>query len=145
MVEAVVAKKPQKKAPVAKKVTAPKLVQSPTLHTFAVFITGGKQYRVKIGDRVKIEKLQGDHEEGEKITFDKVLLVDDGVSEATIGTPFIAGTAVKATLSKIARYKTIDVIKYKQKSRYFKKYGHRQPYFEVKIDSITSSYAKKHF
>ena len=42
-----------------------------------------------------------------------------------------------ATLKKIARYKTVDVIKYKQKSRYFKKYGHRQPYFEVKIESIT--------
>lgn len=103
---------------------------------YAVFATGGKQYRVAVGDKVRIEKLNDTHKEGDKITFDKVLLVDDGTSEATIGTPFIKGAEVKATLNKIARYKTIDVIKYKQKSRYFKKYGHRQPYFEITIDSI---------
>lgn len=103
---------------------------------FAVFATGGKQYRVRVGDRVKIEKILGEHKEGDKLTFDKVLLVDDGATEATIGTPFITGAAVEATLSKVARYKTIDVIKYKQKSRYFKKYGHRQPYFEITVDSI---------
>ena len=104
---------------------------------YAVFATGGKQYRVKVGDKVKIEKLSDNHKEGDKIIFDKVLLVDDGSTEATIGTPFIEGAEIKATLNKIARYKTIDVIKYKQKSRYFKKYGHRQPYFEIKINSIT--------
>src|SRR3989338_1141839 len=103
---------------------------------YAVFATGGKQYRVSEGDLVKIEKLPGDYKEGDKLTFDHVLLVDDGASETTIGTPFIKDAVVSATLNKIARYKTIDVIKYKQKSRYFKKYGHRQPYFEVKIDSI---------
>ena len=111
--------------------------------TYAVFTTGGKQYRVAIGDKVKIEKLgpsissgQAIYKEGDKLTFDKVLLVDDGVSETTIGTPYIKGAEVNATLDKIARYKTIDVIKYKQKSRYYKQYGHRQPYFEIKIDSI---------
>ncbi|OHA89010.1 MAG: 50S ribosomal protein L21 [Candidatus Zambryskibacteria bacterium RIFCSPHIGHO2_02_FULL_43_14] len=103
---------------------------------YAVFATGGKQYRVAVGDLVKIEKLTDTHKEGDKLIFDKVLLVDDGSTEATIGTPFIKGAEVNATLNKIARYKTIDVIKYKQKSRYFKKYGHRQPYFEIKIDSI---------
>ncbi|MEK7461683.1 MAG: 50S ribosomal protein L21 [Patescibacteria group bacterium] len=103
---------------------------------YAVFASGGKQYRVVVGDKVKIEKLNDNQKEGDKLTFDKVLLVDDGISEATIGTPFIKGAEVKATLKKIARYKTIDVIKYKQKSRYFKKYGHRQPYFEIQIDSI---------
>ena len=86
---------------------------------------------------VKIEKLQGDHKERDKIVFDKVLLTEGVAGETTVGTPFIEGGAVNATLNKIARYKTIDVIKYKQKSRYFKKYGHRQPYFEIKIDSIT--------
>lgn len=111
--------------------------ETKTKALYAVFATGGKQYRVVVGDKVKIEKLGDEYKEGDKLTFDKVLLVDDGTSEATIGTPFIEGAAVKATLNKIARYKTIDVIKYKQKSRYFKKYGHRQPYFEVKIDSIT--------
>ena len=103
---------------------------------YAVFTTGGKQYRVAVGNKVKIEKIVGSYKEGDKLVFDKVLLVDDGMSEATIGTPFIKDAEVKATLNKIARYKTIDVIKYKQKSRYFKKYGHRQPYFEIKIDSI---------
>ena len=115
------------------------MVNKPTTQInsqFAVFTTGGKQYRVVVGDKVKIEKLSDTHKEGDKLTFDKVLLVDDGTSEATIGTPFIKGAEIKATLNKIARYKTIDVIKYKQKSRYFKKYGHRQPYFEIEINSI---------
>lgn len=114
----------------------PKTSEKPAKALYAVFTTGGKQYRVVVGDLVKIEKLGDEYKEGDKLTFDKVLLVDDGASEATIGTPFIKGAEVKATLIKIARYKTVDVIKYKQKSRYFKKYGHRQPYFEVKIDSI---------
>ena len=110
---------------------------------YAVFATGGKQYRVKKGDRVKIEKLprstssgQAGWKEGDTLTFDNVLLLDNGASDATLGNPFIKGSAVTATLNKIGRYKTVDVIKYKQKSRYFKKYGHRQPYFEVRIDSI---------
>ncbi|KKW02513.1 MAG: 50S ribosomal protein L21 [Parcubacteria group bacterium GW2011_GWA1_49_11] len=116
---------------------APKKAIKKTLaFLFAVFATGGKQYRVVVGDKVKIEKLSDTYKEGDKLIFDKVLLVDDGASEATIGTPFIKGVEVRATLDKISRYKTIDVIKYKQKSRYFKKYGHRQPYFEIKIDSI---------
>ena len=137
MVETVAVKKPRVKAnpPTSPKLrgASKSLVPSPL---FTVFTTGGKQYRVKVGDLVKIEKLSDEHKEGDKIVFDKVLLIDDGASETTIGTPFIVGAEVKATLNKIARYKTIDVIKYKQKSRYFKKYGHRQPYFEVKIDSI---------
>lgn len=125
MVEAEVTKKVVKKTPAK---------ASKTL--YAVFTTGGKQYRVAVGDKVKIEKLGDEYKEGDKLIFDKVLLVDDGETETTIGTPFIKGAEVKATLDKIARYKTIDVIKYKQKSRYFKKYGHRQPYFEIKIDGI---------
>lgn len=111
-------------------------VATPKKALYAVFATGGKQYRVSVGDLVKIEKLAGKHEEGDKLVFDKVLLVDDGTTEATIGTPFIEGAEVNATLNKVARHKTIDVIKYKQKSRYFKKYGHRQPYFEIRVDSI---------
>ena len=98
---------------------------------FAVFATGGKQYLVEAGDKVKIEKLLGEHKEGDTITFDSVLLSGD-----KIGNPFIKDAVVTATLTKIARYKTVDVIKYKQKSRYFKKYGHRQPYFEVRVESI---------
>lgn len=136
MTEAKTAKKPAAKAPKAKKASAKKKAAKSEKTEFAVFATGGKQYRVSPGDSIKIEKLIGEHKEGDKLTFDKVLLVDNGADEVTLGTPFISGAAVTATLSKIARYKTIDVIKYKQKSRYFKKYGHRQPYFEVKIESI---------
>ncbi len=102
---------------------------------FAVIQTGGKQYKVSVGEIVKIEKLTGDHKEGDKVTFDKVLLVDNG-SDTTIGTPFISAAKVLGTITKIGRGAKIDVIKYKQKSRYFKKNGHRQPYFQVKIDAL---------
>ena len=102
---------------------------------FAVIQTGGKQYKVAVGDSIKIEKLSGEHKEGDKITFDKVLLVDNG-QDTTIGTPNIKGAAVNATISEIGRSKKVTVIRYKQKSRYFKKKGHRQPFFKVKIDSI---------
>ena len=134
MTEATATKKTIKRAPAPKAIS--KKLEAKSSNLYAVFATGGKQYRVMVGDKVKIEKLSDEHKEGDKIVFDKVLLVDDGASETTVGTPFIKGAEVRATLSKIARYKTIDVIKYKQKSRYFKKYGHRQPYFEVTIDSI---------
>ncbi len=103
---------------------------------YAVFATGGKQYRVQAGNTLKIEKLVGEHTEGDKLVFDNVLMTDNGGSEVTLGKPFIKGSSVTATLTKIARYKTVDVIKYKQKSRYFKKYGHRQPYFEIKIAEV---------
>ena len=103
---------------------------------FAVFATGGKQYRVGVGELVKIEKISDDLKEGDTVTFDNVLMTDNGASEIALGNPFIKGGAVTGTINKISRYKTVDVIKYKQKSRYFKKYGHRQPYFEIKIDSI---------
>ncbi len=102
---------------------------------FAVIATGGKQYKVSVGDSVKIEKIKGDFNEGDKVSFDKVLLVDDG-SNTTIGTPYIEGAKVEATLVKIGRHPKVTVIKYKQKSRYFKKNGHRQPFFEVKIEKI---------
>ena len=102
---------------------------------FAIIQTGGKQYKVSVGEKIKVEKIVGDHKEGDSIVFDKVLLVDNGL-DTTIGTPVIAGASVKATLVKIGRAAKIDVIKYKQKSRYFKKNGHRQPFFEVKIEAI---------
>lgn len=102
---------------------------------FAVIKTGGKQYKVSVGDVVKIEKLKGDYKAGDKVTFDQVLLVDNG-KDTTIGTPYIAEAKVLGTLEEEGRSPKVTVIKYKQKSRYFKKRGHRQPYFKVKIDSI---------
>ena len=132
---------PKAKAPVAEK-SAPRAPKKAPQGSYAVFLTGGKQYRVQAGENVKIEKMipandpQSTYKEGDKLTFDKVLLVTDGADATTIGTPYIAGATISATLKKVSRYKTVDVIKYKQKSRYFKKNGHRQPYFEVTIDSI---------
>lgn len=102
---------------------------------FAIIKTGGKQYKVSKGDTVKIEKFKGDFKVGDKIVFDEVMLVEDG-KDTTIGTPYITSAKVNATLSEIGRNKTVEVIKYKQKSRFFKKNGHRQPWFKVIIDSI---------
>ena len=128
MTEATTKAKKAAPKPKTSKKAAPK---APQEGTFAVFATGGKQYLVSVGQRLKIEKILGEHKEGDTLTFDSVLMSGD-----KIGTPFLDGTMVTATLEKIGRYKTVDVIKYKQKSRYFKKYGHRQPYFEITIDSI---------
>ena len=102
---------------------------------FAVIQTGGKQYKVSVGDSLKIEKLQGDFKAGDAISFDKVLLVENG-SDTTVGTPFISGAKVEATFEAHGRAPKINVIKYKQKSKYFKKKGHRQPYMKVKISAI---------
>jgi len=102
---------------------------------FAVIQTGGKQYTVSKGDTITIEKLSGAHKEGDAIVFDKVLLSDNG-SDTTIGTPFIPKASVKGTIAKIGRAAKVVVVHYKQKSRYFKKNGHRQPFFKVKIDSL---------
>ncbi|MEK7641645.1 MAG: 50S ribosomal protein L21 [Patescibacteria group bacterium] len=102
---------------------------------FAVIATGGKQYTVSKGDVITIEKLSDTHKEGDKVVFDKVLLVDDG-KDTTVGTPYIAKAEVKATITEIGRAPKITVIHYKQKSRYYKKNGHRQPFFKVKIDAV---------
>jgi len=102
---------------------------------FAVIETGGKQYKVSAGDDVKIEKLVGEFKEGDKITFDKVLLVDNG-KDTTIGTPYIEEAKVLGTLKEMGRNKKISVIRFKAKSRYFKKKGHRQPFFKVHIDTL---------
>lgn len=102
---------------------------------FAIIETGGKQYKVSDGDSLKIEKLAGDHKEGSIITFDKVLLLDDGKS-TKIGTPYIADVKIDAVFEGTGRNKKVIVIKYKAKSRYFKKRGHRQPHTKIKISSI---------
>lgn len=103
---------------------------------FAVFATGGKQYKVSNGDTVKVEKLKGDHKIGDTLVFNEVLLFDDGKGNTTIGTPAIGGSKIEGTLVNIGRNAKVTTIKYKQKSRYFKKYGHKQEYFQVKINSI---------
>lgn len=103
---------------------------------FAVIETGGKQYLVFVGDEVKIEKLKDENVKvGDKISFDKVLLKDTG-SSTEVGAPYISDAKVSAELVEIGRAAKIDVVKYKAKTRYFKKIGHRQPFFKVKILSL---------
>lgn len=106
-------------------------------NSFAIIETGGKQYRVAVGDTIKIEAIKGELKEGDPVIFDKVLLIDNGTDSTDIGTPYIDGAKVSGTLVKIGRNAKVIVIKYKQKSRYFKKNGHRQPFFEVKIEKIS--------
>ena len=105
---------------------------------FAVIQTGGKQYKVSKGSLVSIEKIIGkenQYKAGDKLVFDKVLLVDDG-KDTTIGTPYIKGAKVDAEIVEIGRARKILVVKYKQKSRYLRRNGHRQPFFKVKITGI---------
>jgi large subunit ribosomal protein L21 len=105
---------------------------------FAVIFTGGKQYKVSDGSVVSIEKIKAkgiEYKKGDKLSFDKVLLVDDG-KDTTIGTPYIKGAKVDAEIIEIGRSRKVMVVKYKQKSRYLKRNGHRQPFFKVKITSI---------
>ncbi len=102
---------------------------------FAVIQTGGKQYKVSKDGLVSIEKITGEYKVGDKISFDKVLLVDDG-KNTTIGTPYIKDASVEAELIQIGRSRKVMVVKYKQKSRYLKRNGHRQPFFKVKILNI---------
>ena len=100
----------------------------------AVIETGGKQYKVAPGASIKIEKLSDTQKVGDKVTFDKVLLVDG--STTSIGAPYVQGAKVEATVEKIGRADKVIVLKYKAKSRYQKKNGHRQLFVQVKIDSI---------
>lgn len=101
----------------------------------AVFETGGKQYAVSPGDMVTVEKLSQNPDQNTEVVFDKVLLTEEnGVTK--VGTPYIAGATVKAVVTEAGKAKKVTVIRYKAKSRYFKKRGHRQPYHRLKVSSI---------
>ena len=102
----------------------------------AVIKTGGKPSVVSKGDSIFIEKLPASLKEGDKVTFSEVLLVDNG-SDTTIGAPTIKGAEVKGTVLEAGKGKKVEVVKYKAKSRYYKRRGHRQPFLKVKIDSIS--------
>ncbi len=115
--------------------TSKKNTDSKGAGEFAVIETGGKQYKVSVGDTLKIEKMPGEFTLGDKIVFDKVLLVDNDV-DTTIGAPYIKGASVEALFQAYGRAKKINVVKFKQKSRYLKQNGHRQPFIEVKISAI---------
>ena len=99
---------------------------------YAVIATGGKQYKVSEGDIITIEKLGA--EVGETVTFDQVLAVNNG--ELVVGDPTVANATVTASVVKTGRSKKVIVYKYKRKTGYHKKQGHRQSYTRVKIEKI---------
>jgi len=110
-------------------------VTTKTPKEYAVIETGGKQHIVYPGLIIKIAKLDGEIETGNKVKFDNVLLVDDG-KETKVGTPYVKGSNVEGELVEEGRDKKITVIKYKSKSRYFVKRGHRQHFMKVMISKI---------
>ena len=99
---------------------------------YAIIATGGKQYKVSEGDIITIEKLGV--EAGEKVTFDQVLVV--GGDDLKVGDPIVAGATVEASVVKEGRAKKVIVYKYKGKTGYHKKNGHRQAFTQVKIEKI---------
>jgi large subunit ribosomal protein L21 len=99
---------------------------------YAIIATGGKQYKVSEGDIITIEKLGV--EAGEKVTFDQVLVV--GGDELKVGDPTVAGATVEGSVVKEGRAKKVIVYKYKRKTGYHKKNGHRQAFTQVKIEKI---------
>jgi len=100
----------------------------------AVIKTGGKQYIVKPGQKVKIEKIAGI--EGENVVFNDVLLIDDGANDVKVGAPQVAGASVNAKILKQAKGDKVIAYKYKAKKRYHRKVGHRQFFTEVEIIDI---------
>jgi len=100
---------------------------------YAVFVTGGKQYKVSVDDVLFIEKLEVNPED--TVTFDQVLLVSDDNGLKT-GTPYVAGAKVEAKVEKNGKGKKIRIFKMKAKKGYRRRMGHRQPYTKIKITAI---------
>lgn len=96
----------------------------------AIIETGGKQYLVEPGTKLQVEKLPATA--GSGVTFDKVLFTADG-KNVRVGRPYLTGTVVEAKVTKQGRGRTIHVLKFKAKSKYRRKLGHRQAYTEVEI------------
>ncbi|MDK7355686.1 MAG: 50S ribosomal protein L21 [Peptoniphilus harei] len=99
---------------------------------YAIIETGGKQYTVEAGDKLRVEKL--DANEGDVVTFDKVVFVSG--DEPKVGTPYVEGAKVEAKVLAQAKAKKVIVYKYKSKKNERKKNGHRQPYTLVEISGI---------
>jgi large subunit ribosomal protein L21 len=100
---------------------------------FAIIETGGKQYKVSVGQKIKVEKLES--ESGGSFTLDKVLLIADG-DKVEIGTPYVSGAKVESGVTRQARDKKKIVFRYHSKTRYRKKKGHRQHFTELEIIKI---------
>ena len=101
---------------------------------YAVIKTGGKQYRVAEGEKLRVEKLEGGP--GDTIVFDSVLML--GGEEPAIGKPVVEGARVEATILAQDRAKKIIVFKFRRRKNYRRKQGHRQPYTELQINSISA-------
>jgi len=103
----------------------------------AVILTGGKQYVVSVGDTLDVELLSplGELKEGDTVTFDKVLLVDNG-TDTTVGTPYIDGATVTARFVADVKGVKLTIVRYKAKSNRDRKIGHRQKYSKVTIEAF---------
>ncbi len=100
---------------------------------YAVVSTGGKQYRVAEGDLCRVEKLDAD--EGAAVEIDKVLMIADG-DKINIGTPFVEGGKVTATVKAHGRAKKVEIMKFRRRKHHQKRTGHRQHYTEIEITGI---------
>lgn len=100
---------------------------------YAVIATGGKQYKVREGEILRVEKLDG--EVGTPVAFDQVLMVSDGET-VQVGAPVLESMSVRAHIVEQDKAKKILVFKYKRRKRYRRKQGHRQPFTAIKIDEI---------
>lgn len=106
---------------------------------YAVFRSGGKQYRASKGERLKVEKLDAD--EGASIKFDEVLLVGEG-STIKVGSPLLSGSSVSARILRQGKAKKVDVIKFKRRANYKRQHTHRQWFTEVEITGINAGTGK---
>ena len=102
---------------------------------YAVIATGGKQYRVSQGDKLRVEKL--DAAEGESVDLDQVLMVVDG-DDVKIGTPVLDGGKVTAQVRSHGRGDKVDIIKFRRRKHHMKRQGHRQAYTELEITGISA-------
>jgi len=102
---------------------------------YAVIKTGGKQYRVVAGEKLKIEQIPA--EVGAEITIDQILMVGEGES-VTIGAPLVTGASVKATVLSQGRHDKVMIFKMRRRKHYQKHQGHRQNYTEIRIDGISA-------
>ncbi|MDH3585701.1 MAG: 50S ribosomal protein L21 [Gammaproteobacteria bacterium] len=107
---------------------------------YAVFRTGGKQYRAAKGDVLRLEKIEAD--EGATITFDEVLLIGEG-AEVKVGDPLLSGSSVSGKVLSQGKTKKVNVVKFKRRKNYLRQGSHRQFYTEVEITAISGSGAKK--
>ena len=103
---------------------------------FAVIKTGGKQYRVQQGDKLRVESL--DVDQGEQVTLDQVLMVGEG-ENVTIGNPLVGDATVTATVVSHGRGKKIEIVKFRRRKHYRRQMGHRQNYTELEINNITGA------